>query len=51
MNELPFLKGDFVRIDGINAVVVGNEDDENVPHDHIAVFFGSEGIFANNLIY
>ncbi len=42
MNELPFFKGDFVRIDGINAVVVGNEDDENIPHDHIAVFFGSE---------
>jgi len=42
MDELPFLKGDFVRIDGINAVVVGNEDDENIPHDYIAVFFGSE---------
>jgi hypothetical protein len=41
-DELPFAKGDFVRIDGINAVVVGNEEDENVPHDHIAVFFGSE---------
>jgi hypothetical protein len=42
MEELPFLKGDFVRIDGINAVVVGNEEDENIPHGHIAVFFGSE---------
>ena len=41
-DELPFLKGDFVRIDGINAVIVGNEEDENIPHDYIAVFFGSE---------
>jgi len=38
-DELPFAKGDFVRIDGINAVVVGNEEDENIPHDYIAVFF------------
>lgn len=42
MDELIFSKGDFVRIDGINAVVVGTEADEDVPHDHIAVFFGSE---------
>jgi hypothetical protein len=42
MDELPFVKGDFVRIDGLNAVVVGNEEDENIPHDHIAVFFGGE---------
>ncbi len=44
MDELIFSKGDFVRIDGINAVVVGNEEDEDmdIPHDHIAVFFGSE---------
>lgn len=42
MDELIFSKGDFVRIDGINAVVVGTEEDEDVPHDHIAVFFGSE---------
>lgn len=41
MDELLFLKGDFVRIDGINAVVVANEDDEFIPKDHIAVFFGS----------
>ena len=41
-DELPFLKGDFVRIDGINAVVIGNEEDENIPHGYIAVFFGSE---------
>ena len=39
MDELPFLKGDFVRIDGINAVVVGNEDDENIPHDYICSIF------------
>ena len=42
MEELPFAKGDFVRIDGVNAVVVATEEDENIPHDHIAVFFGSE---------
>lgn len=41
MNELPFYKGDFVRIDGINAVVVANEDDEEIPENHVAVFFGS----------
>jgi hypothetical protein len=40
--ELIFSKGDFVRIDGINAVVVGTEEDEDIPHDYIAVFFGSE---------
>jgi len=40
--ELIFSKGDFVRIDGINAVVVGTEEDEDIPHDHIAIFFGSE---------
>jgi len=42
MDELIFSKGDFVRIDGINAVVVGTEEDENIPRDHVAVFFGSE---------
>jgi hypothetical protein len=42
MDELPFYKGDFVRIDGINAVVVANEEDESIPEGHIAVFFGSE---------
>lgn len=41
-DELVFLKGDFVRIDGINAVVVGNEEDDDIPEGHIAVFFGSE---------
>jgi len=41
-DELVFAKGDFVRIDGINAVVVATEEDEDIPQDHIAVFFGSE---------
>ena len=42
MDEQQYLmKGDFVRIDGINAVVVGTDEDENIPQDHIAVFFGS----------
>lgn len=42
MEEQFLEKGDFVRIDGINAVVVGTDEDENIPEDHIAVFFGSE---------
>lgn len=42
MEEQFIGKGDFVRIDGINAVVVGTDEDENIPADHIAVFFGSE---------
>jgi len=42
MEELIFSKGDFVRVDGINAVVVGTEEDEDIPRDHIAIFFGSE---------
>ncbi|MDP2887855.1 MAG: hypothetical protein Q8P34_02670 [Bacteroidota bacterium] len=42
MEEQFIEKGDFVRIDGINAVVVGTDEDENIPEDHIAVFFGSE---------
>ena len=42
MEEQFIMKGDFVRIDGINAVVVGTDEDENIPPDHIAVFFGSE---------
>lgn len=55
MDELPFSKGDFVRVDGINAVVVANEEDENIPPGHVAVFFGSglakresEGGLGNN---
>lgn len=42
MEEQFLEKGDFVRIDGINAVVVATSDDINIPDDHIAVFFGSE---------
>jgi hypothetical protein len=42
MDEPVFSKGDFVRIDGINAVIVGTDENENIPADHIAVFFGSE---------
>jgi hypothetical protein len=42
MEEQFLEKGDFVRIDGINAVVVATADDINIPEDHIAVFFGSE---------
>jgi hypothetical protein len=43
MDEEQFLaKGDFVRIDGINAVIVATDENDNIPKDHIAVFFGSE---------
>ena len=42
MEEPIFSKGDFVRVDGINAVVVGTEEDEDIPRGHIAIFFGSE---------
>lgn len=41
METPAFSKGDFVRIDGINAVIVATEEDENIPPDHLAVFFGS----------
>lgn len=41
MEEQYLEKGDFVRIDGINAVVVGTDEDDNIPEGHIAVFFGS----------
>jgi hypothetical protein len=41
MDEPLFSKGDFVRIDGINAAIVGTDCDENIPKDHLAVFFGS----------
>lgn len=41
MEEQYLGKGDFVRIDGINAVVVGTDEDEHIPEGHIAVFFGS----------
>ncbi len=42
MEEPIFSKGDFVRIDGINAVIIATEEDENIPPDHLAIFFGSE---------
>jgi hypothetical protein len=41
MDELIFQKGDFVRIDGINASVVGTEEEDDIPEGYIAVFFGS----------
>jgi len=41
MEEQFLAKGDFVRIDGINAVVVATDEDDNIPEGHIAVFFGS----------
>jgi len=41
MEEQFIAKGDFVRIDGINAVVVATDEDDHIPEGHIAVFFGS----------
>ena len=35
-----FKKGDMVEIDGLLAAIVGNDEDEYVPEDHIAVWFG-----------
>ena len=33
-------KGDFVEMDGLLAVVVGTQDDPDVPEDHVALWFG-----------
>jgi hypothetical protein len=33
-------RGDLVELDGLLAVVVGVEGDENVPEDHVALWFG-----------
>ena len=33
-------KGDFVEVGGLLAVVVGVEGDENVPEEHVALWFG-----------
>ena len=33
-------RGDFVELDGLIAVVVGVEGDENVPEEHVALWFG-----------
>ena len=37
-----FDKGDFVRVDGVNAVVVATDDDFGIPEGYIAVFFGTD---------
>ena len=33
-------KGDFIEFDGLLAVVVGIEGDDDVPEDHVALWFG-----------
>jgi hypothetical protein len=33
-------KGDFVEFDGLLAVVVGIESEDNVREEHIAIWFG-----------
>lgn len=30
-------------IDGLNAVVVGTEEDDSIPKNHVAIFLGAEG--------
>ena len=37
-----FVKGDFIMIDGLNAVVVATDEHEDIPEDHVAMF-GFEG--------
>lgn len=40
MNEMRFKLGDMVEIDGLLASVVGLPDGDNVPDEHLAVWFG-----------
>ena len=42
MRELK--KGDFVQFDGLPAVVVGIAGEPNVPDDHVALWFGAQGV-------
>ncbi len=33
-------RGDFVELDGLPAVVVGTEEDPEVPEGHVTLWFG-----------
>jgi len=33
-------KGNFVKMDGLIAVVIATEEDPNVPEGHVALWFG-----------
>lgn len=35
-----FERGQFVELDGLLAVVVGTSGDQNVPDEHLALWFG-----------
>jgi len=37
-----FEKGDFVELDGLIAVVVGVSGENDLPDDHIALWFGED---------
>jgi len=40
---MKLLKGEFVQLDGLPAVVVGLPGDPGVPNDHVALWFGHAG--------
>ena len=40
---MAFGKGDFVLLGERLCVVVGTEDDPDVPEEHLAVWFGPDG--------
>lgn len=40
---MKLVKGQFVQLDGLPAVVVGVPGDSDVPDDHVALWFGHEG--------
>jgi hypothetical protein len=35
-------KGDFIEFDGLIAVVVGVSGENDIPEDHLALWFGEE---------
>ncbi|WP_075111763.1 hypothetical protein [Noviherbaspirillum massiliense] len=41
-------KGDFVEYDGLPAVVVGIYGDAGVPEEHVALWFGANGIMRKS---
>lgn len=43
-----FKKGDFAELDGVPCVVVGVYGDEDVPEDHIAVWFGDPVVISKS---
>ncbi len=39
---MAFEKGDFVIFDGVLAVIVGTETDQDVPEGHVALWYGHD---------